>query len=159
MHVYVCTILTKLLCCMCISASGRTNTSLRGMDYGLTTAVFCSKTQTAIANKNADLRRQGNATPTDSSGRRVTVATKQSTTATPRGKSLRETTPTRTGGLSSAAVRSEPLRHTLVRQASPKTKVAGAGKGRSKTPSRALSPTGEGGRNGGRAGKTPTSGV
>ena len=45
---------------LCVSASGRTNTSLSGMDVGLTTAVFGSITQTAIANKNADLRRQGN---------------------------------------------------------------------------------------------------
>ena len=53
----------------------------------------------------------------------------------------------------SSGVMSEPLRHTLVRQALPKTKVAGSGAGgvRSKTPSRALSPTGEGvaARNGG----------
>ena len=42
---------------MCVSASGRTNTSLRGMDYGLTTAVFG---YTRNLNKNADLRRQGN---------------------------------------------------------------------------------------------------
>ena len=43
--------------CMCVSASGRTNTSLRGMDYGLTIAVFG---YTRNLNKNADLRRQGN---------------------------------------------------------------------------------------------------
>ena len=65
------------------------------------------------------------------------------------------------GGVSTG-VRSEPLRYTLVRQASPKTKVAGSGAGgvRSKTPSRALSPTGEGvgARNGGNTGRAPTSG-
>ena len=46
----------------------------------------------------------------------------------------------------STGVRSESLRHTLVRQALPKTKVAGSGEEgvRSNTPSRALSPTGEG---------------
>ena len=37
------------------AVSGRTNTSLRSMDVGLTTAVFGSKTQTAIASKNSDL--------------------------------------------------------------------------------------------------------
>ena len=43
------------------AASGRTNTSLRSMDVGLTTAVFGSKTQTAIAKKNSDLQQQTNA--------------------------------------------------------------------------------------------------
>ena len=60
------------------------------------------------------------------------------------------------GGVSTG-VRSEPLRHTLVRQALPKTKVTGSGAGgvRSKTPSIALSPTGEGvaARNGGKTGR------
>ena len=142
------------ICIIVTAASGRTSTSLRTMDVGLTTAVFGSKTQTAIASKNSDLRRQTNAeTKIDPSGRRVTVATTKSvtpTTAKPvtgSGRSSRETTPTRAGvgvGGVSTGVRSEPLRHTLVRQASPKTKVAGSGAGgvRSKTPSRALSPTG-----------------
>ena len=69
------------------AASGQTNTSLRSMDAGLTTAVFGSKTQTAIASKNFDLRRQTNAeTKIDPSGQRVTVATTKSvapTTAKP----------------------------------------------------------------------------
>ena len=83
------------------------------------------------------------------SGRKATLATKRSTTTIVRpatgtgsGRGSRETTPTRTAGLATA-VRAEPLRHTLVRQASPKTKTVG-GPGRSKTPSRALSPTADG---------------
>ena len=65
------------------------------------------------------------------------------------------------GGVSTG-VRSEPLRYTLVRQVLPKTKVAGSGAEgmRSKTPSRALSPTagGVGARNGGKTCRAPTSG-
>ena len=54
-------------------------------------------------------------------------------------------------GLSAQATRAEPLRHTLVRQGSPKTTRTG-GQARSRTPSRGLSPpTGNGH-------KTPTSG-
>ena len=109
------------------AASGPTNTSLRSMDVGLTTAVFGSKTQTAIANKNSDLRRQTNAeTKIDLSGRRITVVTTKSvvsTTAKPvtgSGRSSRETTLTRAGvgvGGVSTGVRSEPLRHTLYSEA------------------------------------------
>ena len=131
-------------------ATGRNNTSLRGMDVGLTTATFSTKTQTAISHKNSDLRGEGNGedviTTELPSGRKATLATKRSTTTIVRpatgtgsGRGSRETTPTRTAGLATA-VRAEPLRHTLVRQASPKTKTVG-GPGRSKTPSRALSPT------------------
>ena len=142
---------------MCVSlslpATGRTNTSLRGMDMGLTTATFSTKTQTAISHKNSDIRGDGNGedviTTELPSGRKATLATKRSTTTIVRpatgtgsGRGSRETTPTRTAGLATA-VRAEPLRHTLVRQASPKTKTVG-GPGRSKTPSRALSPTADG---------------
>ena len=77
---------------------------MRGMDVGLTTAVFGSKTQTAIANKNSDLRRQTNAeNKIDPSGLRVTVATTKSVAptmakpATGSGRSSRETTLTRAG--------------------------------------------------------------
>ena len=138
------------------TAAGRTNTTLRGMDPGLTTAVFGTKAQTAISSKNTELRRDLSSsgtdklTVTDPSGRKHTMATKRTTTTVTRQttgtKSSRETTPTRTSG---AAGRSEPLRHMLVRQASPKTKSSHhPSPPRSKTPSRALSPSGESGRNG-----------
>ena len=133
-------------------ASGRTNTTLRGMDPGLTTASFGTKAQTAISTKNVDLSHDISSgtdklTMTDSSGRKHTVATKRNITTVTKtvpvtgggsSRSSRETTPTRTG---LSAVRTEPLRHTLVRQGSPKTKSSLPP--RSKTPSRALSPTGD----------------
>ena len=146
MHAY-------LICKPLSSASGRTNTALKRMDPGLTTAAFGTKAQTAISTKNADLSHNMSSgtdklTVTDQSGRKHTIATKRSTTTVTRtipgssggsSRSSRETTPTRTG--LSATVRTEPLRHTLVRQSSPKTKTTLPP--RSKTPSRALSPTGE----------------
>jgi dystonin len=127
-------------------ASGRTNTALRGMDPGLTTATFGTKAQTAISNKNVELIREAhnagdNLTVSDTSGRRHAVVTKRTTTTVTKSlgsKSSRETTPTRTLG---ATVRSEPLKHTLVRQASPKAKSGSPS--RSKTPSRAMSPGGD----------------
>ena len=146
MHAY-------LTCKPLSSASGRTNTALKRMDPGLTTAAFGTKAQTAISTKNADLSHNMSSgtdklTVTDQSGRKHTIATKRSTTTVTRtipgssggsSRSSRETTPTRT--VLSATVRTEPLRHTLVRQSSPKTKTTLPP--RSKTPSRALSPTGE----------------
>jgi hypothetical protein len=153
-------------------ATRRTNASLRGMDVGLTTASFATKTQTAISHKNSELRggggrgggegNGGDATLTVTellSGRKTaTLPTKRSSTTTMRpgatgtwsGRGSRETTPTRSPGLSAQATRAEPLRHTLVRQGSPKATKTG-GPARSRTPSRGLSPpTGDGH-------KTPTS--
>ena len=49
-------------------AAGRTNTALRSMEPGLTTAAFGTKAQSAIANKNAELRRE-----ISSSGDKMTV--------------------------------------------------------------------------------------
>ena len=57
------------------------------------------------------------------------------------------------GLVGSGAARAEPLRHTLVRQGSPKTK-AGGHHVRSKTPNRGLSPPTEGGK----SPRAPTSG-
>ena len=57
------------------------------------------------------------------------------------------------GLVGSGAARAEPLRHTLVRQDSPKTK-AGGHHVRSKTPNRGLSPPTEGGK----SPRAPTSG-
>ena len=55
------------------------------MEPGLTTAAFGTKAQSAIANKNAEFRREISSsgdkmTVTDTSGRKHTVATKQTTT-------------------------------------------------------------------------------
>ena len=115
------------------------------MDPGLTSAAFGTKAQTAISNKNAELRRDASygdkLTLTDPSGRKHTVVTKRSTTTVTRpvgSKSSRETTPTRTVG---STARSEPLKHTLVRQASPKKSGLPP---MSKTPSRAFSPPADG---------------
>ncbi|CAI7993605.1 Microtubule-actin cross-linking factor 1 [Geodia barretti] len=149
-------------------ATRRTNASLRGMGVGLTTASFATKTQTAISHKNSELRGgggggEGDATLTVTelpSGRKTaTLPTKRSSsttimrpgaTGTWSGRGSRESTPTRSPGLSVQATRAEPLRHTLVRQGSPKTTRTG-GQARSRTPSRGLSPpTGNGH-------KTPTS--
>ena len=57
------------------------------------------------------------------------------------------------GLVGSGAARAEPLRHTLVRQGSPKTKTGGHHV-RSKTPNRGLSPPTEGGK----SPRAPTSG-
>lgn len=127
-------------------ASGRTNTDLRGMDLGLTTASFGTKAQTAISSKNAEYRRDASSagddvTVTHTCGGKHTVVTKRTTTAVTKpygSKSSRETTPTRTMG---TAVRSEPLKHTLVKHASPKHKAGSPS--RSRTPGRAISPIGE----------------
>ena len=111
------------------------------MDLGLTSAAFGTRTQTAISNKNAELRRDASygdkLTLTDPSGRKHTVVTKHSTTTVTRpagSKSSCETTPTRTVG-------STPLKHTLVREASPKKSGLPP---MSKTPSRAFSSPADG---------------
>ena len=98
------------------AASGRTNIDLRSMDTGLATASFSTKGQTVIAGKNTALRKDASSdklTWTDPSGRKQTVVTKRTTAAVTKAggqKSSREATPTRV----------EPLKHTFVRQASPK---------------------------------------
>ena len=133
-------------------AAGRTNTALRSMEPGLTTAAFGTKAQSAITNKNAELRREISSsgdkmTVTDTSGSKHRVATKQTTTTVTRpagSKSSRETTPTRTFG---KTVRSEPLKHTLVRQMSP-AKIKGL-----PPRTRSKSPTGDNGKNGQKATK------
>ena len=132
---------------------------LRGIGPGLATASFTTETQSAIASKNAALRKDASGdklTVTDPSGRKHTVATKRMTTSVTRqvpSKSSRETTPTRTMG---TAVRSEPIKHTLVRQGSPKSKMTGLPP-RSKTPSRALSPSGDVVKNGRKSPKSTSS--
>ena len=144
------------------AASGRKNTDLRGMDLGLATASFTTKTQTAVSAKNASLKRDLTTTPrdregesiparsktpsfesgnrlttfTDPSGRKHAVMTKR-TIATKPSKSSRESTPTWTEGTPTHS-RAEPMKHSFVRQPSPKTKMTTIQC--SKTPSRALSP-------------------
>ena len=59
------------------------------MEPGLTTAAFGTKAQSAIANKNAEFRREISSSGdkmivTDTSGRKHTVATKQTTTTVTR---------------------------------------------------------------------------
>ena len=106
------------------------------MEAGLAQASFATKSQTAIAGKNTGLRREAGTdkmTVTDSSGRKQTLITKRMTTTLTKvggPKSSREGTPTRT----------EPLKHTFLRQTSPKaslqpqSKVSSSGYGKAKSP-------------------------
>ena len=92
--------------------------------------------QTAIAGKNTGLRREAGTdkmTVTDSSGQKQTLITKGTTTTLTKvggPKSSREGTPART----------EPLKHTFLRQTSPKasgqpqSKVSSSGYGKAKSP-------------------------
>ena len=137
------------------SASGRTNADLRGMDIGLTTASFGTKAQTAISHKNAEFRKDAGDDVTHTCGDKHTVVTKRTTTTVTKpygSKSSRETTPTRTLG---AMVRSEPLKHTLVKQASPKHKSCSPS--RSRTPGRTISLTGDARKSEPRASTSATS--
>ena len=97
------------------TATGRTNASLRGMDVGLTTASFATKTQTTISHKHSELYGGGEGevltevSPASGSRKTATLPTKRSTTtlvrpaaagstATWSGRGSRETTPTRSPG-------------------------------------------------------------
>lgn len=103
------------------SASGRTNTALRGMlahidtqGPGLAAAGFTSKCQTAIAAKNTELRREVAREPnkklvtrTVHSGRKETVVAVSEAGSTSRS---RESTPARTGASTSRSREGTPGR-------------------------------------------------